>query len=152
MFCLPGGDAACALVISGANNLLKMPYSDRPDSGPRTVCKRSDYFRPPNRVNFWPGASADGSLLVSAGQNWLLQIFLTFNDQLDKSLGRAYAPGVPDRRKTTADQRASWLLPGVSQLALCATRADDWDSLVAIHAGRRQATTWNFVNATRGRH
>ncbi|KAF7234359.1 hypothetical protein EG68_11834, partial [Paragonimus skrjabini miyazakii] len=81
-----------------------------------------------------------------------VRIFSTFNDQLDKSLGRAYAPGVPDRRKTTADQRAAWLLPGVSQLALCATRADDWDSLVAIHTGRRQATTWNFVNATRGRH
>ncbi|KER27125.1 hypothetical protein T265_05748 [Opisthorchis viverrini] len=152
MFYLTNGDAAGAMVTSGADNCIKVSYFDRPDGGPRTVYKRSGHFRPPNRVAFWPGGSAGGSLLLSAGQDSMLRIFSTFNEHLDKSLGRAYAPGVPDRRKSKAEDRLTWLLPAISQVSICAARAEDWDSVVAIHAGRRQATTWNFVNSTRGKH
>ncbi|TGZ71510.1 hypothetical protein CRM22_002595 [Opisthorchis felineus] len=152
MFCLTSGDAAGAMVTSGADNCIKVSYFDRPDGGPRTVYKRSGHFRPPNRVAFWPGGSAGGSLLLSAGQDSMLRIFSTFNEHLDKSLGRAYAPGVPDRRKSKAEDRLTWLLPAINQISICAARAEDWDSVVAIHAGRRQATTWNFVNSTRGKH
>ncbi|VDP61211.1 unnamed protein product [Schistosoma curassoni] len=71
---------------------------------------------------------------------------------MNKSLGCAYAPGVPDRRKTTRQQRSSWLLSDVVHMAACSTRAEAWDSVVAIHSGKRQVTSWNFAKATRGQH
>lgn len=71
---------------------------------------------------------------------------------MNKSLGCAYAPGVPDRRKTTRQQRSPWLLPDVVHIAACSTRAEAWDSVVAIHSGKRQVTSWNFAKATRGQH
>ncbi|THD20913.1 WD repeat containing protein 36 [Fasciola hepatica] len=152
MFCIPGGESAGSLVTAGADNCIKVSCFDRPDGGLRTVFKRAGHFRPPNRICFWPGSSVGGSLILSAGQDSVMRIFSTFNQYMDKSLGRAYAPGAPDSRKATVDQRSAWLLPGCSKVSLCATRAADWDSVVAIHADRRQATTWNFVNATRGKH
>ncbi|VEL37193.1 unnamed protein product [Protopolystoma xenopodis] len=50
------------------------------------------------------------------------------------------------------EQAAPWLLTPASQMATRATRAEDWDSLAVIHAGRRPVTTWDVVRGTRGKH
>ncbi|CAH8583519.1 unnamed protein product [Heterobilharzia americana] len=126
IYCIPGGDAASAMVTSGADNCIKVSYFDRPDGGPRTVYRRVGHSRPPSRVLFWPGSPAGGALLLSAGKDGVLRIFSTSNEYMDKSLGCAYAPGVPDRRKATREQRSPWLLPEVVHLAACATRAEAW--------------------------
>uniref|UniRef100_A0AA85JWW6 Small-subunit processome Utp21 domain-containing protein n=1 Tax=Trichobilharzia regenti TaxID=157069 RepID=A0AA85JWW6_TRIRE len=152
IYCIPGGDAASAMVTSGSDNCIKVSYFDRPDGGPRTVYRRVGHSRPPNRVVFWPGSSAGGAMLLSAGKDGALRVFSTFNECSDKSLGCAYAPGAPDCRKATREQRSSWLLPEVVDLAACATRAEAWDNIIAVHGGKRQVTSWNFMKATRGQH
>ncbi|VDP04637.1 unnamed protein product [Schistosoma margrebowiei] len=134
------------------SSFLQVSYFDRSDGSPRTVYRRIGHSRPPNRILFWPGCSAGGGLLLSAGKDGVLRIFSTFNENMNKSLGCAYAPGVPDRRKTTRQQRSPWLLPDVVHMAACSTRAEAWDSVVAIHSGKRQVTSWNFAKATRGQH
>ncbi|KAF6770474.1 hypothetical protein AHF37_11360 [Paragonimus kellicotti] len=65
-------DGGAVTAVSFRNGEF-VSYFDRPDGGPRTVYKRSGHFRPPNRVNFWPGGSAGGSLLLSAGQDSMLR-------------------------------------------------------------------------------
>ncbi|VDQ08633.1 unnamed protein product, partial [Trichobilharzia regenti] len=35
IYCIPGGDAASAMVTSGSDNCIKVSYFDRPDGGPR---------------------------------------------------------------------------------------------------------------------
>ncbi|CAH8606034.1 unnamed protein product [Schistosoma curassoni] len=152
IYCIPGGDGANGIVTSGTDNCIKVSYFDRSDGSPRTVYRRIGHSRPPNRILFWPGCSAGGGLLLSAGKDGVLRIFSTFNENMNKSLGCAYAPGVPDRRKTTRQQRSSWLLSDVVHMAACSTRAEAWDSVVAIHSGKRQVTSWNFAKATRGQH
>ncbi|CAH8620198.1 unnamed protein product [Schistosoma rodhaini] len=152
IYCIPGGDGASAMVTSGTDNCIKVSYFDRSDGSPRTIYRRIGHSRPPNRILFWPGSSAGGGLLLSAGKDGVLRIFSTFNEYMNKSLGCAYAPGVPERRKTTRQQRLPWLLPDVVHMAACSTRAEAWDSVVAIHSGKRQVTSWNFAKATRGQH
>uniref|UniRef100_A0A183SPV9 Utp21 domain-containing protein n=1 Tax=Schistocephalus solidus TaxID=70667 RepID=A0A183SPV9_SCHSO len=152
LFCIPTGGAAGAVVSSGADNSLKVSYFDRPDGGLRMAHVRSGHFLPPNQIAFWTGGSAGGNLLVSAGSDSQLRIFSTFNDRFDKNLGRAYAPGVPSKKKAKTAARSAWLLPGAKAISLCPSRAYDWDSLAVVHNGRREVTTWNFVKATRGKH
>lgn len=81
-------------------------------------------------------------------------IFSTFNERFDKNLGRGYAPGAPSKKKVKvgSGDRSTWLLPGPTHLAISSGRAHDWDSIAAVHAGRREVTTWNFVKSTRGKH
>ncbi|KAL7053791.1 hypothetical protein AAHC03_026813 [Spirometra sp. Aus1] len=152
LFCIPTGAAAGAVVSCGADNNLKVSYFDRPDGGLRTAHVRGGHFLPPNQIAFWTGGSAGGNLLVSAGSDSQLRIFSTFNDRFDKNLGRAYAPGVPSKKKAKAAARSAWLLPGAKAISLSPSRAYDWDSLAVVHNGRREVTTWNFVRATRGKH
>ncbi|KAH8874328.1 WD repeat-containing protein 36 [Schistosoma japonicum] len=152
IYCIPGEDTANSIVTSGTDNCIKVSYFDRPDGGPRTVYRRIGHSRPPNRILFWPGSSVGGALLLSAGKDGVLRIFSTLNEYMDKSFGCAYAPGVPDRRKATREQRSSWLLPEVVHMAACPARAEAWDSVVTIHKGKRQVASWNFMKATRGQH
>ncbi|KAK4468749.1 hypothetical protein MN116_007924 [Schistosoma mekongi] len=151
IYCIPGGDTN-PIVTSGTDNCIKVSYFDRPDGGLRTVYRRIGHSRPPNRILFWPGSSAGGALLLSAGKDGVLRIFSTLNEYMDKSLGCAYALGVPDRRKASREQRSSWLLPEVVHMAACPARAEAWDSVVTIHKGKRQVTSWDFMKATRGQH
>lgn len=69
MFCLPSGEAAGALVTTGADNCIKVSFFDRPDGGPRTGHVRSGHFLPPTQIAFWNGGSAGGNLIVSAGSD-----------------------------------------------------------------------------------
>ncbi|KAH9278744.1 WD repeat-containing protein 36 [Echinococcus granulosus] len=153
LFCIPSGEAAGSLVSSGADNCVKVSFFDRPDSLPCTKHIRSGHFLPPNKIVFWTGGSAGGSLLVSGGPDSQLRIFSTYNERYDRSLGRAYSPSMPSaKRLTSVAQRLPYLLPGPSAIALSPGRANDWDSIAVAHTDRRQVSTWNFVKATRGRH
>uniref|UniRef100_A0A0R3WY14 WD_REPEATS_REGION domain-containing protein n=1 Tax=Hydatigena taeniaeformis TaxID=6205 RepID=A0A0R3WY14_HYDTA len=66
-FCIPSGEAAGALVSSGADNCVKVSFFDRPDSVPIAKHIRSGHFLPPCKIAFWTGGTAGGSLLVSGG-------------------------------------------------------------------------------------
>ena len=67
MFCIPSGEAAGALVSNGADNCVKVSFFDRPDAAPRSGHIRSGHSLPPDKIVFWTGGSAGGSLLVSGG-------------------------------------------------------------------------------------
>ncbi|VDL55749.1 unnamed protein product [Hymenolepis diminuta] len=153
MFCIPSGESAGALVSNGADNTIKVSFFDRPDGAPRTGHIKSGHFLPPNKIAFWTGGSAGGSLLVSGGPDSQLRIFSTFNERYDRSLGRAYSPNMPcSKKKMNALQKSPFLLPGPSSISLSPGRAHDWDSIAVAHCNRREVSTWNFVKATRGRH
>ncbi|KAL5106631.1 WD repeat-containing protein 36 [Taenia crassiceps] len=153
LFCIPSGEAAGALVSSGADNCVKVSFFDRPDSVPVTKHIRSGHFLPPTKIVFWTGGSAGGSLLISGGPDSQLRIFSTYNERYDRSLGRAYSPSMPSvKRLSSVARRLPFLLPGPSAIALSPGRANDWDSIVVAHTDRREVSTWNFVKATRGRH
>ncbi|VDO12614.1 unnamed protein product [Rodentolepis nana] len=143
MFCIPSGESAGALVS----------FFDRPDGSPRTCHIKSGHFLPPNKIAFWTGGSAGGSLLVSGGPDSQLRIFSTFNERYDRSLGRAYSPHMPCSKKfMNALQKLPFLLPGPSAISLSPGRAHDWDSIAVAHCNRREVSTWNFVKAARGKH
>ncbi|KAM7534686.1 hypothetical protein Aperf_G00000117711 [Anoplocephala perfoliata] len=153
LFCIPSGESAGALVSNGADNTIKVSFFDRPDGAPRTGYVKSGHFLPPNKIAFWTGGSAGGSLLVSGGPDSQLRIFSTYNERYDRSLGRAYSPKMPCSKKlTNALQKLPFLLPGPSAIALSPGRAHDWDSIAVAHCNRREVSTWNFVKATRGKH
>ncbi|KAL3318746.1 WD repeat-containing protein 36, partial [Cichlidogyrus casuarinus] len=148
------GLSADCILTQGADNSLKVCLFDRPGGEARIEYQRSGHFLPPSKIAFWPGGSAGGQLVFSAGLDRQLRIFSIADDHYSRSFGQTCHPKAPKNKKSSMSltNRVRSLLPPVVGLSLCDAKADAWDSMALIHEKHRQVGTWDFVRFKKGKH
>lgn len=135
------------MVTNSNDNSLKVWIFNEFDRAGRLHHERSGHRLEPTKISFF--GKFDHQILSSSLDS-SLRCFSTFSQRLDRNFGRL----VYNKKlaKKVGKKEESIQLPHITNFAVEANRAQEWENLVAIHSNYPLATTWSTDKVTMGSH
>lgn len=135
------------LVTNSSDNSLKVWIFNEFDRAGRLLHERSGHRLEPSKIAFYGKLNHQ---ILSSSLDSSLRCFSTFSQRLDRNFGRL----VYNKKlaKKLGRKEESIMLPHITNFAVEASRAQEWDNLVAIHSNYSIATTWSTDKVTMGSH
>ncbi|XP_015785860.1 WD repeat-containing protein 36-like isoform X2 [Tetranychus urticae] len=135
------------LLTSSPDNSLKMWCFDDPEEIGRTLHCREGHTHPSTFIRFY---GSEGQNILSVSSDSTFRMFSVYSERLHRSLGKASFNRKYAKKVGVANDPN--VMPPIVDFAAESIREDDWDNVIARHAGLARVTTWTTKKMRMGSH
>lgn len=133
------------IMSNAADNSLKQWVFDDPAAPPRLLRQRSGHSLPPTLIRYY---GEDGKAMLTTGKDRALRYLSIVRDSRGHELSQGSIEKKANAREVT---QTSLKFPQIASISYSTNRSRDWDDVLTVSEGEKQARTWSVQNKRLGK-